>query len=153
MSGITPIPSNAYPYWVEIAELAQSELVIFTPYFDEIVLDIFEKSLLSNHRKSLVTQLDWENNTRHGVHQRALIDIVLDRGIDVRVMRRLHAKAIVSDWDRAVIGSQNFTFYSQESHEISFFLDKFTEGADLDVVFETLSEWWELAREGEADES
>lgn len=152
MSSVTPIPSNAYSYWVEIAELAQSELVIFTPYFDEIILEIFERSSLSNHRKSLVTQLDWRNDSRQGINQKALMDIIISRGIDVRVLPRLHAKAIVSDWDRAIVGSQNFTYYSQDSLEISFLLDRFAEGADLDEVFQTMNEWWEMAGDDEEHE-
>jgi len=152
MSSVTPIPSNAYSYWVEIAELAQSELVIFTPYFDEIILEIFESSSLSNHRKSLVTQLDWRNDSRQGINQKALMDIIISRGIDVRVLPRLHAKAIVSDWDRAIVGSQNFTYYSQDSLEISFLLDRFAEGADLDEVFQTMNEWWEMAGDDEEHE-
>lgn len=152
MSSVTPIPSNAYSYWVEIAELAQSELVIFTPYFDEIILEIFESSSLSNQRKSLVTQLDWRNDSRQGINQKALMDIIISRGIDVRVLPRLHAKAIVSDWDRAIVGSQNFTYYSQDSLEISFLLDRFAEGADLDEVFQTMNEWWEMAGDDEEHE-
>lgn len=152
MSSVTPIPSNAYSYWAEIAELAQSELVIFTPYFDEIILEIFERSSLSNHRKSLVTQLDWRNDSRQGINQKALMDIIISRGIDVRVLPRLHAKAIVSDWDRAIVGSQNFTYYSQDSLEISFLLDRFAEGADLDEVFQTMNEWWEMAGDDEEHE-
>ena len=57
----------------------------------------------------------------------------------------MHAKAIVADWERAVIGSQNFNYYSQESLEISFELDRFEEGADLDEVFLQLEEWWDEA--------
>lgn len=151
MSSVTPIPYNAYTYWVEIAELAQSELVIFTPYFDEIILKVFDSSSLSNHRKTLVTQFDWKNSTLQGINQEALMNIIISRGIDVRVLPRLHAKAIVSDWDRAVVGSQNFTHYSQDSFEISFLLDRFAEGADLDEVFEAMNEWWKMAGDNEDD--
>ena len=63
-----------------------------------------------------------------------------------------YAKAIIADWDRAVIGSQNFTYYSQDSYEVSFKLDRYEEGADLDEVFDTLSEWWDLAGDEDEDE-
>jgi hypothetical protein len=55
--------------------------------------------------------------------------------VDVRYLPRLHAKAIVSDWDKAVLGSQNFTYYSQYSFKISFYLDRYEEEADLEEVF------------------
>lgn len=51
-----------------------------------------------------------------------------------------------------MIGSQNFTYYSKHSYEVSFKLDRYEEGADLDEVFETLSEWWDLAGEDYEDE-
>ena len=145
MSGIHPIPFNAYSSWLEVAHSAQSQLVIFSPFFDEMVIQLFEESGLEWGQLGLVTQMDWKDSSLPGVTKRVVMNRLLENGVDVRYLPRLHAKAIVSDWDRAVIGSQNFTYYSQDSHEISFKLDRFEEGADLDEVFETLNEWWDLA--------
>lgn len=145
MSGIHPIPFNAYSSWLDVAHSAQSQLVIFSPFFDEMVIHLFEESGLEWGQLGLVTQMDWKDSSLPGVTKRVVMNRLLENGVDVRYLPRLHAKAIVSDWDRAVIGSQNFTYYSQDSHEISFKLDRFEEGADLDEVFETLNEWWDLA--------
>ena len=145
MSGIHPIPFNAYSSWLEVAHSAQSQLVIFSPFFDEMVIHLFDESGLEWGQLGLVTQMDWKDSSLPGVTKRVVMNRLLENGVDVRYLPRLHAKAIVSDWDRAVIGSQNFTYYSQDSHEISFKLDRFEEGADLDEVFETLNEWWDLA--------
>ena len=145
MSGIHPIPFNAYSSWLEVAHSAQSQLVIFSPFFDEMVIQLFEESGLEWGQLGLVTQMDWKDSSLPGITKRVVMNRLLQNGVDVRYLPRLHAKAIVSDWDRAVIGSQNFTYYSQDSHEISFKLDRFEEGADLDEVFETLNEWWDLA--------
>ena len=145
MSGIHPIPFNAYSSWLEVAHSAQSQLVIFSPFFDEMVIHLFEESGLEWGQLGLVTQMDWKDSSLPGNTKRVVMNRLLENGVDVRYLPRLHAKAIVSDWDRAVIGSQNFTYYSQDSHEISFKLDRFEEGADLDEVFETLNEWWDLA--------
>ena len=145
MSAIHPIPFNAYSSWLEVAYSAQSQLVIFSPFFDEMVIHLFEESGLEWGQLGLVTQMDWKDSSLPGVTKRVVMNRLHENGVDVRYLPRLHAKAIVSDWDRAVIGSQNFTYYSQDSHEISFKLDRFEEGADLDEVFETLNEWWDLA--------
>lgn len=145
MSGIHPIPFNAYSSWLEVAHSAQSQLVIFSPFFDEMVIHLFDESGLEWGQLGLVTQMDWKDSSLPGNTKRVVMNRLLENGVDVRYLPRLHAKAIVSDWDRAVIGSQNFTYYSQDSHEISFKLDRFEEGADLDEVFETLNEWWDLA--------
>lgn len=147
MTGIEPIPHSAYSSWLEIAESAQSQLVIFSPFLDEMIIHLFEECPLNWEKLGLVTQLDWEDTTMQGLTKKVVLRRLIDNGVDVRYLPRLHAKAIVSDWDRAVIGSQNFTYYSQQSYEISFQLDRYADDAELDEIFETLKEWWDLAGE------
>lgn len=145
MSSVVPIPSNAYTSWLEVAKSAQSQLVIFSPFLDEMVLHLFEECPLESNRLSLVTQIDWHDATMSSLNKSVVIHQLVKSGVDVRYLSRLHAKAIVADWDRAVIGSQNFTYFSQQSYEVSFQLDRFAGSVDLDDVFETLNEWWDLA--------
>lgn len=140
MTGIEPIPHSAYSSWLEIAESAQSQLVIFSPFLDEMIIHLFEECPLNWEKLGLVTQLDWEDTTMQGLTKKVVLRRLIDNGVDVRYLPRLHAKAIVSDWDRAVIGSQNFTYYSQQSYEISFQLDRYADDAELDEIFETLNE-------------
>ena len=151
MSGISPIPYNAYSAWLEVAKSAQSQLIIFSPFLDEMVLHLFEECPLGWDKLGLVTQMDWEDSSQQGFTKKVVINQLIDHGVDVRYLPRLHAKAIISDWDMAVIGSQNFTYYSQKSYEISFKLDRYEEGG-LGEVFDTLSEWWDLAGEDFEDE-
>jgi len=151
LSGVVPLPFNAYSSWLEVAKSARSQLVIFSPFLDGMVEHLFEECPLSWSQLSLVTQTDWEDFSMQGIKKSLVVDRLIDLGVDVRYLPRLHAKAIVADWDRAVIGSQNFTYYSQDSFEVSFQLDRFEEGADLDEVFETLNEWWDAAGEDEDD--
>ena len=152
MSGISPIPFNAYSSWLEVAKSARRQLVIFSPFLDEMVEHLFEECPLEWRKLGLVTQVDWVDLTSQGINKRLVMNRLVRLGVDVRYLPKLHAKAIVSDWDRAVIGSQNFTYFSQYSYEVSFVLDRFEEGAELDEVFETLSEWWDLAGEEEEEE-
>ena len=152
MSGVVPLPFNAYSTWLEVAESAQSQLIIFSPFLDEMVIHLFEECPLEWDKLGLVTQMDWEDSSMQGFNKKIVINQLIRNGVDVRYLPRLHAKAIVSDWDRAVIGSQNFTYYSQHSFEVSFKLDRYEEGADLDEVFETISEWWDLAGDEDQDE-
>ena len=152
MSGLVPLPFNAYSSWLEVAKSAQSQLIIFSPFLDEMVIHLFEECPLGWDKLGLVTQMDWEDSSMQGFTKQIVINQLIRNGVDVRYLPRLHAKAIVADWDRAVIGSQNFTYYSQHSYEVSFKLDRYEEGADLDEVFDTLSEWWDLAGDEDDDE-
>ena len=145
MSGIDPIPYNAYSTWKKTAESAKLSLVIFSPFLDSMVTHLFEESSLPWNQLGLVTQNDWEDFSLQTINKNSVVDELIDNGVDVRFLPRLHAKAIVADWDRAVIGSQNFTYYSQDSYEISFQLDRFAEGAELDDIFLELEGWWEKA--------
>jgi len=152
LSGIVPLPINAYSSWLEVSKSAQIELIIFSPFLDEMVIHLFEQCPLGWDKLGLVTQMDWEDSTLQSLTKKSVINRLIRKGVDVRYLPRLHAKAIVSDWDRAVIGSQNFTYYSQDSFEVSFILDRYEEGADLDETFNMLSEWWDLAGEDLEDE-
>ncbi len=147
MPGIEPVPYNAYGNWKGVAESARFNLIIFSPFLDSMVTHLFEECPLPWDKLGLVTQNDWEDFSRQSIRKEVVIDDLLEKGVDVRYLPRLHAKAIVADWDRAVIGSQNFTFYSQDSYEISFEMDRYAEGAELDEIFNRLEEWWEEAGE------
>jgi hypothetical protein len=147
MPGIDPIPYNAYSSWKEIAESATYSLIIFTPFLDSMVTHLFEECPLPWNKLGLVTQNDWEEFSSQSIKKDNVIDELIDNGVEVRYLPRLHAKAIVADWERAVIGSQNFTHYSQDSYEVSFQLDRNAEGAELDQIFFRLEEWWEEAGE------
>lgn len=146
MPGIEPIPYNAYSYWKTVAESAKSNLVIFSPFLDSMVTHLFEECPLPWNKLGLVTQNDWEDFSMQSIRKEEVIEELIEKGVDIRYLPRLHAKAIVADWDTAVIGSQNFTHYSQDSYEVSFLLDRYAEGG-LGEVFFRLEEWWEEAGE------
>ena len=146
VSGIEPIPYNAYNHWKQVAESAKSSLIIFSPFLDSMVIHLFEECPLPWNKLGLVTQNDWEDFSSQSVRKEEVIDQLLEKGVDVRYLPRLHAKAIIADWDTAVVGSQNFTYYSQDSYEVSFLLDRYAEGG-LGEVFFRLEEWWEEAGE------
>ena len=152
MSGIIPLPFNAYSSWLDVAQTAKFNLVIFSPFFDEMIIHLFEESGLEWKKMGLVTQLDWEDRSLQSFKKQALIEKLISLGVDVRILDRLHAKAIVADWDLAVVGSQNFTYYSQDSYEISLKLDRYAENANVDEIFWALEEWWESADDDNDDD-
>ncbi len=144
--GIEPIPNNAYSTWKEVASSAEDKLIFFSPYLDEMVLRVCEASSLDWSRIELVTT-ECEDSSYQTKVKIGTIELLLNGGASVHYLPRLHVKALVADWNAAVIGTQNFTIYSQDSYEVSFMLDRDSGGAKLDEVFETLYEWWEKAVE------
>jgi len=67
---------------------------------------------------------------------------LLEQGITVRSLPRLHAKVLLIDGTNVTVGSQNFTSYARDSKET-------TVAAELDVseshFGQTLQRWYEMA--------
>ena len=105
--------------WEEMVEEASDSIVVFTPYFDRILINLFAICDDANVQKTLVTELDWVATSAQDRKKLVYILHLIGEGVDVRVLNRLHAKILVVDNERAVFGSQNFTNYSTSSFEIS----------------------------------
>ena len=130
--------------WEDMITHASDSIVVFTPYFDEILVELFDECDLPYSEISLVTQLDWADSRDENVKRLNLILDLHNKGVNVKVLNRLHAKILVIDRERVLFGSQNFTRYSTDSFEITTeisYLDDESEG-----VFDTLDEWLDLAR-------
>ena len=120
--------------WFDWVIEAKASVVVFTPYFDQLLIDIFEESTLPKSEITLVTQLDWGDTGSKSFNKVRNILKMNQMGIDVRILDRLHAKILIVDWDRAIFGSQNFTNYSTGSVEISCEVDRY--GDNFDEAFE-----------------
>lgn len=119
--------------WFDWVIEAKDSVVVFTPYFDQLLIDIFEESTLPKSEITLVTQLDWGDNNSKTFNKVRNILKMNQMGIEVRILDRLHAKILIADWDRAIFGSQNFTNYSTGSVEISCEVDRY--GDNFDEAF------------------
>ncbi|MCX6602519.1 MAG: phospholipase D-like domain-containing protein, partial [Acidobacteria bacterium] len=67
---------------------------------------------------------------------------LIEDGVEVRSLQRLHAKVLLVDDSRATVGSQNFTRYARSSKETTALPDRDLAGS---VFVETLIEWREQA--------
>jgi len=136
--------------WEEMINDAVDSIVVFTPYFDEILVDLFDECSLSYSDISLVTQLDWADSRDENIKRLNLILDLHNKGVRVSILNRLHAKILFVDGERALFGSQNFTRYSTDSFEITTVISYMDD--ESESTFETLSEWLELARPLSFDE-
>jgi hypothetical protein len=105
--------------WEEYIQDATDSIVVFTPYFDWLLVNLFSSCELPYSSIYLVTQLDRIDARSENVTRINRIVELVNLGVNVRILDRLHAKVLLVDDEHAFFGSQNFTNYSTESIEIT----------------------------------
>jgi phosphatidylserine/phosphatidylglycerophosphate/cardiolipin synthase-like enzyme len=105
---------------------AETELLVVTPFFTRFGVDAFVDHLAqATNRGVHVTVLtrDVEDEGQNAEHVRRIYETVADSGNRRHLSLseyasdhgRLHAKALISDSEKAYVGSANFTNYSLKS--------------------------------------
>ena len=109
--------------WYEMIQEAENSILIVTPYFDSLLADYLADCDLPYSEIILITQFDHIDASGENVYRCKLLFDLMKLGVDVRILDRVHAKVLLTDWRRAIFGSQNFTRYSTDSIEISTEID------------------------------
>lgn len=110
--------------WEEYINEAKDSIVVFTPYFDWLLVNLFSNCELPYDDIFLVTQLDRSDASEENIARLNRIVELMNLGVNVRILDRLHAKVLIVDDVHAFFGSQNFTNYSIDSIEISTQIDR-----------------------------
>ena len=105
--------------WDEYIQDASESIVVFSPYFDWLLVNLFSSCELPYSDIYLVTQLDRIDSRSDNITRINRIVELVNLGVNVRIVDRLHAKVLIVDDEHAFFGSQNFTNYSTESIEIT----------------------------------
>ena len=84
-----------------------------------------------------MTQIDRIDSRPENLNRLDRIVQLVNLGVNVSILDRLHAKVLIVDDEHAFFGSQNFTKYSTESLEISTQISRYED--DLDEVFDHFS--------------
>jgi hypothetical protein len=130
--------------WSDFIYYAQESVVVLTPYFDDVLEELFDECHLEYSQITLVTQLDRQDSSPENLKRLSLILEMNNRGVNVLILNRLHAKILLVDDEKALFGSQNFTKYSIDSFEIT---TEFTyDDDDFWEFIEELQDWIRLAR-------
>lgn len=112
------LAQNVQPTWTRSLKAAEESAWVLTPYLDDLLV-----RLLRNADESVdvvvVTDLSPESGPANYRKKLLALKKLIDEGIDVRTLPRLHAKLLVIDGAALVAGSQNFTSYAQKSKEVS----------------------------------
>ena len=123
--------------WEEHIQDANESIVVFTPYFDRLLVSLFSSCALPYSDIYLVTQLDRIDSRSENITRINRIVELVNLGVNVRILDRIHAKILVVDDEHAFFGSQNFTKYSTESIEISTQISRSID--DCDEIFDYFS--------------
>lgn len=120
--------------WEEHIQDATESIVVFTPYFDWLLVSLFSSCELPYSDIHLVTQLDRIDSRSENITRINRIIELANLGVNVRILDRIHAKILVVDDEHAFFGSQNFTNYSTGSIEISTQISRSDD--DCDEIFD-----------------
>ena len=136
------LAADAYRRWSSLAATAEKSLTVFSPYLDPLVRTLIGRSGLAPDSVIVVTDLSPASGAGDYPAQLHALRHLIEDGVEVRSLQRLHAKVLLVDDSRATVGSQNFTRYARSSKETTALPDRDLAGS---VFVETLIEWREQA--------
>ncbi|MGN7224044.1 phospholipase D-like domain-containing protein [Curtobacterium flaccumfaciens] len=126
--------------WRDRVTAATSTVMVFTPYFDDLIVDILASSSLHAYQKTVVTDLSPRSGNQQYRRQLEACRALLEADIEVVSFDRLHAKVLIVDAEPVTVGSQNFTRYATSSKETTAVT------AEPDPAFiDELNSWYEAA--------
>lgn len=108
---------DVYGVWKQRVQRATGSVRVFTPYFDKLLDRLLSNAVIEADALSVITDLSPESGALDYRCQLLGARALLERGIELRSLPRLHAKVLLCDGQFITIGSQNFTSYARESKE------------------------------------
>lgn len=108
---------DVYPTWRRHVRAAQVQVVVFSPYLDRLAVALLDQCPLSREQIRVVTDLSPLSGNLNYRGQLLAIKRLLNQGVEVRSLARLHAKVLLVDGRTVTVGSQNFTSYARLSKE------------------------------------
>lgn len=113
----TFLAADVYPTWRSRVKNAVQSVRIYSPYLDRLAVSLLGNSELGPEDLSVVTDLSPASGTLAYRGQLFALKRLLNEGVKVRSLPRLHAKVLLVDGETVTVGSQNFTSYGRGSHE------------------------------------
>lgn len=130
--------------WKSRIKMAESTVVVFTPYFDHLLPKLLTAAPIEVDAITVVTDLSPQSGGAQNSKQlKAVLDLI-ERGVQVLTLDRLHAKVLIVDDAYVLAGSQNFTSFARKSKEAT--IDEPNDLSDTAFVAR-LREWEHEAEE------
>lgn len=110
--------SDVHRDWQRAITDASSSVRIFTPYFDQLLPRLLARARKRGLLVSVVTDLTPTGGQDYPAQLKAARRLI-QLGVPLRSLTRLHAKVLQADCQTIVLGSQNFTTFARSSKETS----------------------------------
>ena len=135
------ISGDIYSVWTSKIKKAESELLIVSPYFNKVLVNLIQSSLLDKENIKILTRISsdtaWEDKNQLS----AALKLV-EMGVELRELPNLHAKLLIVDRSDLTLGSQNFTLNGRKAREASVSaLSQLDNSKFIDSIYL----WWEEA--------
>lgn len=104
--------------WKKVIADSQHSITIFTPYFDSTIGTLLKSCTLPKDRVKIITVFDPETLLRL-IQQLKAAKSLIEDDFKLSHLPELHAKILVSDQSKVVLGSQNFTRRGRRNKEAS----------------------------------
>ncbi len=112
------LAKDVHPRWQALLDNKCREVLVFTPYFDHLLPKLLAKSVVYGASITVVTDFSPTGGKDNYRQLKAGLEL-LQQGIILRNLPRLHAKILMVDRKDIVLGSQNFTSFGRRSKEAS----------------------------------
>ncbi len=132
------IANDATARWRKMARNANKSIVVFSPYLDTQVSSLLQTSSLPVENKVVVTDLSPDSGALDYLAQLKALRTLIQKGVEVRSLPRLHAKVLWVDEFLVSVGSQNFTKYARASKETTGF---HIEELEIESLHQNLARW------------
>ena len=135
------ISNDMYDIWKLKIEGAKSTILIISPYFNNVLLDLIKLSNIERKNVRILTRISsdiaWEDKNQLSVALR-----LIEEGVQLRCLANIHAKLLIVDNTQLTLGSQNFTSNGRRAKEASVLA-----GSELDSsrFLDAINIWWEEA--------
>ena len=113
------LAADVYRAWKRRVQSAKGSVWVFTPYFDQLLVHLLGNTDLVPADLCVVTDLSPASGATAYRRQLLATLKLLEAGIEVRSLPRLHAKILLIDGSHVSLGSQNFTSYAKQSKEVT----------------------------------
>lgn len=142
------IAGDVYEIWQSSINCATDEILVVTPYFNNVLKELIESKLKSSNfeRKNIKILTRFSSELAWGDKAQLSVGIeLIEMGVELRQLNNIHAKLLIVDKIELVLGSQNFTNNGRQAREASVSAWYMLENRNYDNFLTSIDLWWEEA--------